>query len=189
MSEPLPSKYAGAPIFSPLLRRIRATAGPGKINATDPWSSMGGFRLEATDGPPRPDPVRLLGDGPTGLGWEVDHKTCACLCDHIRGGCNIDFRDPATGYFVYYSNGMWAAPTTSGTAASWPTPTGTPSPADGAPALDGGVAPVGGADGLYQGVVPCRWILTVRHRILMDVSLCHRSLITAGQRLSASKVR
>ncbi|MFF2518877.1 hypothetical protein [Streptomyces sp. NPDC058086] len=96
-----------APIFSPLLRRIRATAGPGEINATDAWSSMGGFRLEVTDGPPCPDLVRFLGDGPTGLGWEVDHKTCTCLCDHVRGGCNIDFRDPATGCFVYYSNGKW----------------------------------------------------------------------------------
>jgi hypothetical protein len=68
---------------------------------------MGGFRPEATDGPPCPELIRLLGDGPTGLGWEADHKACTCLCDHIRGGCHIDFRDPATGYFVYYSNGKW----------------------------------------------------------------------------------
>ncbi|MFE1754615.1 hypothetical protein ACFW88_29405 [Streptomyces anandii] len=48
------------------------------------------------------------GLGWAGLGWEVDHKTCACLSDPIGGGFNIDFRDPATGYFVYYSNGMWS---------------------------------------------------------------------------------
>ncbi|MEV2236112.1 hypothetical protein AB0H69_47250 [Streptomyces phaeochromogenes] len=94
-------------IFSPLLRRIRATAGPGKVNATDAWSSMGGFRLETTDGPPCPELIHLLGTGPTGLGWEARHKTCTCLCDHIHGSCDIDFRDPATGYFVHYSNGKW----------------------------------------------------------------------------------
>ncbi len=37
--------------------------------------------------------------------------------------------------------------------------------------------------------VPCRWILTVCHRTLTDASWCHRSLITAGQRLSAPSVR
>lgn len=35
--------------------------------------------------------------------------------------------------------------------------------------------------------VPCHWILTVCHRTLTDASLCHRSLITAGQRLSAPR--
>ncbi|MET7854087.1 hypothetical protein ABZT48_39235, partial [Streptomyces avermitilis] len=36
-----------------------------------------------------------------------------------------------------------------------------------------------------RSVVLCHWILTVCHRTLTDASLCHRSLITAGQRLSA----
>lgn len=27
-------------LFSPLLRRIRATAGPGPVNSTDAWSTM-----------------------------------------------------------------------------------------------------------------------------------------------------
>jgi hypothetical protein len=97
-------------IYSPLLRRIRATAGPGPINSTDAWHAVGGgVRLETTDGPPCPDLIRLLGDGPTGLGWEVDHKRCTCLCDHTHAdvGCNIDFREPATGRFVYYSNTKW----------------------------------------------------------------------------------
>jgi hypothetical protein len=97
-------------IYSPLLRRIRATAGPGPVNSTDAWHALGGgVRLETTDGPPCPDLIRLLGHGPTGLGWEVDHKRCTCLCDHTHSdvGCNIDFREPTTGCFVYYSNAKW----------------------------------------------------------------------------------
>jgi hypothetical protein len=103
------SLHAPASLFSNLLRRIRATAGPGEINGTDAWSALKGFRLETTDGPPCPDLIRLLGDGPTGLGWEVDHKRCTCLCDHSHAdvGCNIDFRLPITGEFVYYSNAKW----------------------------------------------------------------------------------
>ncbi|MFI6730133.1 hypothetical protein [Streptomyces atratus] len=103
------SPFEPASLFSPLLRRIRAMAGPGPINGTDAWSSIGGFRLETTDGPPCPDLIRLLGDGPTGLGWEVDHKRCTCLCDHTHAdvGCNIDFREPSTGELVYYSNTKW----------------------------------------------------------------------------------
>ncbi|MEF3119239.1 hypothetical protein [Streptomyces chrestomyceticus] len=106
------SAYEPEQLFSPLLRRIRATAGPGPINSTDAWRNGGAaFRLEVTDGPPCPDLVRLLGDGPTGLGWQVEHKMCTCRCDHIRGGCHIDFRDPATGLEVQYSNGKWGRTT------------------------------------------------------------------------------
>lgn len=97
-------------IYSPLLRRIRATAGPGTINSTDAWHAVGGdVRLETTDGPPCPDLIRLLGDGPTGLGWEVEHKRCTCLCDHTHAdvGCNVDFREPTTGRSVYYANTKW----------------------------------------------------------------------------------
>jgi hypothetical protein len=101
------SRLESPAIFSPLLRRIRATAGSGPINATDAWSTMGGFRLETTDGPPCPDLIHLLATGPTGLGWDVEHKQCSCLCDHNHGNCNIDFRDPATGQCVYYSNSKW----------------------------------------------------------------------------------
>ncbi|MGW2688913.1 hypothetical protein ACWC6I_37865 [Streptomyces sp. NPDC001414] len=104
------TSFEPASLFSPLLRRIRATAGPGSINSTDAWSAIGGnFRLETTDGPPCPDLIRLLGNGPTGLGWEVDDKSCTCLCDHTHTavGCNIDFREPATGRFVYYFNTKW----------------------------------------------------------------------------------
>lgn len=103
------SRYAPARLFSALLRRVRATAGPGDINGTDAWKAVKGFRLETTDGPSCPDLVRLLGDGPTGLGWEVDDRRCTCLCDHTHGheGCNIDFRVPVTGEFVYYSNAKW----------------------------------------------------------------------------------
>ncbi|MGW8780216.1 hypothetical protein ACWGNM_19460, partial [Streptomyces sp. NPDC055796] len=93
-----------------LLRRIRATAGTGPFNGTDAWHAVGGsFRLETTDGPPCPDFIRLLGDGPTGLGWRVDHKSCTCLCDHTHSGmgCTIDFLEPTTGQFVYYSNLKW----------------------------------------------------------------------------------
>ncbi|WP_369181018.1 hypothetical protein [Streptomyces mutabilis] len=97
-------------IYSPLLRRIRATAGPDTISSTDAWHAVGGdVRLETTDGPPCPDLIRLLGDGPTGLGWEVEHKRCTCLCDHTHAdvGCNVDFREPTTGRSVYYSNTKW----------------------------------------------------------------------------------
>ncbi|WP_331741389.1 hypothetical protein OG760_37500 (plasmid) [Streptomyces sp. NBC_00963] len=96
-------------MFSPLLRRIRATAGLGPINSTDAWSSGAAFRLETTDGPPCPDLIRPFNDGPTGLGWSVDHKRCTCLCDHAHTdvGCNIDFQEPSTGELVHYSNTKW----------------------------------------------------------------------------------
>lgn len=97
--------------LSPLLRRIRATAGPGPVNSTDTWTSGDGVRLETTDGPPCPDLIRLLTDGPCALGWEVEYKVCTCLCDHSHAslGCTIDFRDPATGRPVWYANLKWAA--------------------------------------------------------------------------------
>ncbi|MFJ9265230.1 hypothetical protein ACIRP4_33775 [Streptomyces bacillaris] len=97
--------FPPGPVFSPLLRRIRATAGPGAVNSTDAWSSDGGYRMEATDGPPCPELIRLLGSGPTGAGWQVTHKRCACRCDH--DSCTVDFLDPATGIDVRYGNGRW----------------------------------------------------------------------------------
>ncbi|MFE0773337.1 hypothetical protein [Streptomyces sp. NPDC058861] len=104
------SPFEPPSLFSPLLRRIRATAGPGPFNGTDAWYAVGGsFRLETTDGPPCPELIRLLGDGPTGLGWKTDEKSCTCLCDHSHSGigCTIDFLEPTTGRFVYYSNLKW----------------------------------------------------------------------------------
>ncbi|MFJ6053614.1 hypothetical protein [Streptomyces sp. NPDC092307] len=104
------SPFEPPSLLSPLLRRIRATAGIGPFNGTDAWNSVGGsFRLETTDGPPCPELTRLLGDGPTGLGWRIDHKSCTCLCDHSHSGlgCTIDFLEPTTGQFVYYSNLKW----------------------------------------------------------------------------------
>jgi hypothetical protein len=96
-------------LLSPLLRRIRVTAGPGTVNSTDTWTTGSGVRLETTDGPPCPDLIRLLTDGSCGLGWEVENKVCTCLCDHSHAslGCTVDFRDPATGRAVWYSNLKW----------------------------------------------------------------------------------
>src|SRR4051812_17966518 len=71
-----------SPLLSPLLRRIRVTAGYGPVNSTDTWTSGNGIRLETTDGPPCPDLIQLLTDGPCALGWRVEHKVCTCLCDH-----------------------------------------------------------------------------------------------------------
>uniref|UniRef100_UPI002F91064D hypothetical protein n=1 Tax=Streptomyces sp. NBC_01553 TaxID=2975877 RepID=UPI002F91064D len=99
--------YPPGPVFSPLLRRIRATAGPGTVNSTDAWTSDGGYRMEATDGPPCPDLIRLLGDGPTGAGWKVTHKRCTCRCDHEHDSCTVDFLDPPTGIAIHYGNGLW----------------------------------------------------------------------------------
>ncbi|MBH1934534.1 hypothetical protein I5Q34_09575 [Streptomyces sp. AV19] len=97
-----------AGLLSPLLRRIRATAGPGPVNSTDAWHCVGNdFRLETADGPPCPDLIHLLGTGPTGLGWRVTAKACTCLCDHRHGTCRVDFHDPASDRSVYYSNGKW----------------------------------------------------------------------------------
>jgi len=64
-----------------------------------------GFPVESTDRPPCRHLIRLLGDGPTGMGWKVNHKRCPGLCDHTHDTCSLDFIDPATGAFVYYSNG------------------------------------------------------------------------------------
>ncbi|MFH8805405.1 hypothetical protein ACH4F6_38675 [Streptomyces sp. NPDC017936] len=96
-------------LLSPLLRRIRVTAGPGPVNSTDVWTTGNGVRLETTDGPPCPDLIQLLTDGPCGLGWQVENKVCTCLCDHshARTGCTVNFRDPATGRPVWYSNLKW----------------------------------------------------------------------------------
>ncbi|WP_405983809.1 hypothetical protein [Streptomyces sp. NBC_00872] len=100
------SPYDPAPVFSPLLRRIRATASPGNVNSTDAWTSNGGFRMEATDGPPCPDLIRLLGDGPTGAGWQVTRKRCTCPCDQKHSNCTVDFIDP-TGTGIHYDNARW----------------------------------------------------------------------------------
>ncbi|MEV7817378.1 hypothetical protein AB0P05_43080 [Streptomyces flaveolus] len=97
-------------IYSPLLRRIRATAGSGTVNSTDAWHAAGGdVRLETTDGPPCPDLIRLVGASPTGIG---------CLCDHTYAnvGCTIDFREPTTGRSVCYSNATWGALSMTGAA-------------------------------------------------------------------------
>ncbi|WP_444971591.1 hypothetical protein [Streptomyces sp. SAI-25] len=99
--------YPSGPVFSPLLRRIRATAGPGTVNSTDAWTSNGGYRLEATDGPPCPELIRLLGDGPTGAGWQVTHKQCTCQCDHEHDHCSVHFLHPPTGITIAYGNGRW----------------------------------------------------------------------------------
>jgi hypothetical protein len=48
---PAPPRPVGC-LRSPLLRHIRATAGPGSVYATDTWSAKDGFRLEANDDPP-----------------------------------------------------------------------------------------------------------------------------------------
>ncbi|THA49396.1 hypothetical protein [Streptomyces sp. A1136] len=71
------------------------------------WHAVGGsLRLETTNGPPCPELIRPFGDGPTGLDWEVDHRSCTFLCDHTHYGmgCTIDFLDPSRGQFAYYSN-------------------------------------------------------------------------------------
>ncbi|MBO1332560.1 hypothetical protein [Streptomyces sp. VRA16 Mangrove soil] len=104
---PGPHPYPPARLFSPLLRRLRATAGTQPLNSTDAWSSGDAWRLEATDGPSCPDLVRLLGHGPTAMGWTVSHKSCTCPCDHEHGSCTIDFHDPRTGASIYYTNGRW----------------------------------------------------------------------------------
>jgi hypothetical protein len=61
---------------------------------------------ERKAGPPCPDLIRLLTDVPCGLGWEVENKVCTCLCDrsHASLGCTVDFRAPATGRPVWYSD-------------------------------------------------------------------------------------
>ncbi|MFB6534869.1 hypothetical protein ACFCY8_18110 [Streptomyces noursei] len=95
-------------IGSPLLRRIRATAGPGPVNSTDAWTTLGGIRLETTDGPPCDEFIRLFTDGPCGLGWQVETVSCACHRgreEHL--GCMVDFRMPNTEQYVYYSNLRW----------------------------------------------------------------------------------
>ncbi|MFI1016006.1 erythromycin esterase family protein [Streptomyces sp. NPDC020965] len=77
------------------------------MNSTNAWTSDSGYRMEATDGPPCPDLIRLLGDGPTGAGWQVTHKRCTCRCDHEHDSCTVDFLDPPTGIAIHYSNGRW----------------------------------------------------------------------------------
>ncbi|MET8816426.1 hypothetical protein ABZW47_31050 [Streptomyces sp. NPDC004549] len=96
-------------LLSSLFRRIRLTAGPGPVNSTDAWTFGKGVRLETTDGPPCPDLIRLLTQGPCGLGWRVKDKTCTCLCDHSHAsvGCTVHFEDPATGLPVWYANLKW----------------------------------------------------------------------------------
>ncbi|MEU6973803.1 hypothetical protein AB0A71_39975 [Kitasatospora aureofaciens] len=95
-----------ASVVSAILRRIRATAGPGQINSTDAWSTgQEGLQLETTDGPPCPELVRLLCEGPWGLGWQAEHTWCTCGSAAPQG-CRIDFRLPG-GRRVDYSNLHW----------------------------------------------------------------------------------
>ncbi|MEV5880516.1 hypothetical protein AB0L75_41340 [Streptomyces sp. NPDC052101] len=101
------SRLQPGALFSPVLRRIRATEGPGPLNSTSAWNSGPDFCLETTDGPPCPDIIRLLGDGPTGMGWKVDRKRCTCLCDHNHDSCTINFIAPTTEALVHYTNGQW----------------------------------------------------------------------------------
>ncbi|MFE9427740.1 hypothetical protein ACFYNO_32805 [Kitasatospora sp. NPDC006697] len=94
-------------IGSAILRRIRATAGPGEINSTDAWScGAEGLRLETTDGPPCPELIRSLCERPWGLGWRVEHAWCTCR-QPVPEGCTIDFRLPTGQQRVYYSNLHW----------------------------------------------------------------------------------
>ncbi|MFI1015995.1 hypothetical protein [Streptomyces sp. NPDC020965] len=67
-----------------------------------PWA-----RGRPADGPPCPDLIRLLGDGPTGTGWQITHKRCTCRCDHEHDTCTVNFLDPPTGIAIHYSNGRW----------------------------------------------------------------------------------
>lgn len=94
-------------LLSSLLRRIRATAGPGPVNSTDAWPTHGGIRLETTDGPPCPELIRLLATGPTALGWNVEYERCTCGCDDRSSGCTVEFCDPVTGTGIHYSNCSW----------------------------------------------------------------------------------
>ncbi|WP_331731513.1 hypothetical protein [Kitasatospora sp. NBC_01300] len=92
-------------LASALLRRIRATAGPGPVNATDAWSTGDTLRVEATNGPPCEELVSLLTGQTCGPGWTLDHAWCTCQQD--KTGCTLDFVVPATGQRLAYGNGHW----------------------------------------------------------------------------------
>ncbi|MFD9063275.1 hypothetical protein ACFVZ3_17380 [Kitasatospora purpeofusca] len=81
-------------LLSPLLRRIRATAGTGAVQATDAWAAYGGLRLETMDGPPCAELARLLGPGSCGPGWTAASAWCACERPAGREGCVMTLRTP-----------------------------------------------------------------------------------------------
>ncbi|GAA1962852.1 hypothetical protein [Kitasatospora viridis] len=97
---------AEAPALSAILRRVRATAGPGEINSTDAWATgLEGLRLETTDGPSCSEFVELLCEWPSVLGWRADGVWCTCRSATPQG-CRIDFQLP-DGRRVDYSNLHW----------------------------------------------------------------------------------
>ncbi|KJS59931.1 hypothetical protein [Streptomyces rubellomurinus] len=98
-------KYSAddARLASPLLRRIRATAGPGEINATDAWTSGHSLRVETTDGPACDQLVEVFNRS---LGWQLERGWCGCRSSR-RDGCCLNFKVPETGQEIDYSNLRW----------------------------------------------------------------------------------
>ncbi|MFD6691031.1 hypothetical protein ACFWEV_34830 [Streptomyces bacillaris] len=95
-------------IGSALLRRIRATAGPGRANGTDLWTtSLGGIQwtLETTDGPLCTDILPLLSQPPTGPGWQLTAHQCRC--PHGGDFSCTAYLDAGAGQTVYYTNLHW----------------------------------------------------------------------------------
>lgn len=105
------SGFEAPELLSPLLRRIRATAGPGPLNNTVIWHSGCGFRMETTYGPHCTDLISYLCEGPTSLGWRVEWQWCYCASVERTTGCTITFHTPGCGSIVEYSNLRWHHPT------------------------------------------------------------------------------
>ncbi|NMI55926.1 MULTISPECIES: hypothetical protein [unclassified Streptomyces] len=96
-----------AGLLSPLLRRIRATAGDGPFNGTSVWFNEVALRLETTHGPACAQLTALLCKGPTTLGWTVQRQTCFCLSERAEG-CSINFTAPGEPP-IQYTNLRWGA--------------------------------------------------------------------------------
>jgi hypothetical protein len=108
-----------ARVGSALLRRIRATAGTGRANGTDIWTTrLGGMQwtLETTDGPACADIFPLLTQPPTGPGWRLTEEHCRC--PHADGPCTA-YLDPGDGQRVYYSNLRWGRTEPTDRAVAW----------------------------------------------------------------------
>ncbi|GCD99766.1 hypothetical protein [Embleya hyalina] len=98
-------------VGSAILRRIRATTGPGTANGTDVWVTTVGNRvdwsLETTDGPSCRDLLRLFTQAPTGAGWRVDFQDCHCADVARKGSCRAKLLTDDPKQVVHYSNLRW----------------------------------------------------------------------------------
>ncbi|MGC0405243.1 hypothetical protein RKD27_007887 [Streptomyces sp. SAI-126] len=94
-------------VGSALLRRIRATAGPGPCNGTDVWRTAiggGSWEVEMTDGPACVDLLPLLTESSAAAPWSVERHSCHC---GVPGGDCSTYLTTLEGDGVHLRQARW----------------------------------------------------------------------------------